>query len=446
MKRFVFTVLGVAVFFVALGAVVDNVGAKFKSDEKALDLVRKARVAIGGDGAINGVQSLRIVGQTTRTMKIDGSENITQGETEIALQFPDKFMKMTKVGKDDGTGTADRIINKQVDVVVVGDAKEHMKVTVNGEGHGDGTAVARKIIVKKDDGTVQELTGDEAAAWVAKHHPGEAGGSHTIMLKKNADGTVEHVGGAEGAKVVVRKADGTGTGTWTSKDGKTFENVEGEKIIVQKAEAGATTWTSKDGKTIEPGDKTMVFERSTGSGGAMKMVHDGGMKQNDFLRTTLGLLLTAPQGMDVSYTFGGEGDVDGTACNIVNAAFGGSSYKLYLSKSSNLPVMMSYTGARQPQVFAFRTKALDGAVETKDVMTFNRKIEGAGAGTAEFSVKFSDYRSVGGVQLPYKWTQTVGGAADETFDVTNYEVNPVNIAEKFQTQKVMVRTTKPDTK
>ena len=478
MKRFIFTVLGVAVFFVGLGALVGNVGAKFKSDEKALDLVKKARVAIGGDSAINGVQSLRIVGQTTRTIKIDGSENTARSETEIALQFPDKFMKMTKVGKDDGTGTVEKMINKQVDVVVVGDAKERRAVTVNGEARTDGTPVTHhKIIIKKGDGTVQELTGEEAKAWIASH-PEVAGAAHTVMLRKSADGSVEHVGGATGEKVVVRsldgknethtitlkknpdgtveqiggpagakiildKVDGSATGTWTTKDGNVVKKVDGDKVFVHKVEGGPTTWTSKDGKTIQT-DKNVVFERS--GGGEMRMIHDGPMKQNDFLRTTLALLLTAPQGMDVSYSYKGEGDVDGTACNIINAEFGGSVYKLYLNKSSNLPVMLSYSGVREPQVFAFRSKAPEGTPETKDVMTFNRKIEAAGAGVAEFNVKFTDYRSVNGVQLPYKWTQTVGGAADETFDVTSYEVNPANIAEKFSNEKVMVRTVKPDNK
>ena len=74
MKKFAITILTVAVFFVGLGALVDNVGAKFKSDEKALDLVRKARVAIGGDAAITAVQSMRIVGQTTRTVKVNGAD------------------------------------------------------------------------------------------------------------------------------------------------------------------------------------------------------------------------------------------------------------------------------------------------------------------------------------------------------------------------------------
>ena len=84
MKRFIVTVFGAAIFFVGVGTIVDKVGAKFKSDEKALELVRQARKAIGGDTAIDAVQSMRIVGQTTKTFKMDGVARSESGETEIA--------------------------------------------------------------------------------------------------------------------------------------------------------------------------------------------------------------------------------------------------------------------------------------------------------------------------------------------------------------------------
>ena len=141
---------------------------------------------------------------------------------------------------------------------------------------------------------------------------------------------------------------------------------------------------------------------------------------------------------------GGEADVDGTACNIVIAEFGGTAYKIFLSRSSNLPVMMNYTGHQMPNVIKFKAEAPKGGDTPKDTMVFTRTMGVPASATAEYSVKFSDYRSVGGVQLPYKWTQTVGGNADETFDVTSYEINPENIAERFQNQKVMVRTVKAD--
>ena len=72
MKRFIFSILSVAVFFVGLGAIVDKVGARFKSDDKAVELIRQARLAIGGDQAIAGIRSMTISGKTSHTFTING--------------------------------------------------------------------------------------------------------------------------------------------------------------------------------------------------------------------------------------------------------------------------------------------------------------------------------------------------------------------------------------
>lgn len=400
MKRFIFSILTITVFFLGVGALVEKTSARFKSDEKALDLVRKARVAIGGDAAINAVESMTIVGRTTHKLKINGVESVQEGETEIALQLPDKMSRMVKIGKDDGTGKAHTFTNKQVDVVVVGDAKDKMKVTVNADGHGNGATVSKKIVVKKDDGTVLELTGADADKWIAEH-PGVAG-QKEIILKKVDGSTI-----SSGDHVIVRKADGsTGTATFTSKDGKTY-NIDDKSVFI--------------------------------AGHGDMAAHHNAMKSNELLRTTLSLLLTAPRGLDVDYTFGGTGDIEGRSCNIVIAAFGGQSFKLFLDSSSNLPVAMSFKGMAMPNIMTFDKHVAPPKDGEKNVMVFKRE-----AGPADMTdqlVKFSDYRAVNGVQLPYRWTQT-----DETFEVTSYEINPANIGEKFKDQKIMVRTTKPDTK
>ncbi len=402
MKRFIVTILSVAVFFVGLGALVEKAGAKFKSDEKALDLVRKARVAIGGDAALANVQSLRIVGQTTRNIKVDGVDRAETGETEIALQLPDKVMRMMKIGKDDGSGTAEKIINKQVDVVVMGDGAQ--KVTVDAGATGSGI---KKIVIKKDDGTEQVYSGADADRIIAADG-GQAGDNVKKIIIKKPNGSVQELTGPEADKVIIRAMPGD-KATWTAESGKTM-NVDGHQVMMRHG-----------------GDHA-------------------GMKQNELLRLTLGLLLTAPQGMDVSYTFGGESSVDGTACNIVNAEFAGSTYRIYLGQTSNLPVMMTYKGMPMPKIMTFTTKDDKAGAEAGKNMVFTHKVEGKPLEMVEYNVKFSDYRSVGGVQLPFKWTQTVGGNADEVFDVTNYEVNPANIADKFKDQRVMIRTAKPDGK
>lgn len=358
MKRFTISILCVSVFFIGLGALTDSVGAKFKSDEKALALIKQARLALGGDAALAEVRSLVIVGKSSQTFKIDGVERTEQGETEIALQLPDKLMKMIRIGNHVGAEAGEKIMNKQVDVVVLRDDKD-AKPLLDGENsenaNRDGV---KKIIIKKGNGTTEELNGSD----------------HKIILRK-----------------------------------------------------GAT----------DEGGKTAVFEKEIEA-------RHGAMRQNELLRTAFSLLLTAPDGLDVSYQFGGETDVDGTTCNIVVAEFGGSSFKLFLNRASSLPVMMTYQGHKMPKIVKMRSDAPKSADGEKDTVIFTRKLAGPDAETAEFQVRFSDYRSVNGIQLPYKWTRTVGGQADETLDVTSYEINPANIAEKFGHQKAFVRTKKAE--
>lgn len=364
MKKFILSILGVAVFFIGVGSLVDKAGAKFKSDEKALALIKQARLAIGGDASLAEVRSMIIKGASSRTFTIDGTTRTDTGETEIAMQMPDKFMKMVKMGNDDGGMPGQRMESKQLDVVVVRD--------------GDQDKIAAE---------------------------GEAGGKTFIMRK--VDGPE---GGVEAGSVRV-----TGTGART--------------IVVHKDDDGNAVWNTEEDDPVALAKKTRAENIE--------------MRQNELLRTTLGLLLTAPEGMDVSYTFAGEGDVDGATCNIINAEFGGTSVKLYLSKASSLPVMISYTGHRMPMVFTARTAAPKGGEPAKGDVFFTRKLDAPGEDTAEFQVRFSDYRGVNGVQLPHKWTTTVGGLQDEVFDVTSYEINPANIAAKFDHQDMKIRMRQP---
>ncbi|MBK7933984.1 MAG: hypothetical protein KA956_03425 [Pyrinomonadaceae bacterium] len=414
MKRFIFSILCVAVFFAGLGSIVQTTGAKFKSDEKALDVVRRARVAIGGDAAIAQINSMVIKG---RSVHGDKGE---VGETEIALQLPDKMMRMVKIGSGDQSASGEPIIDKQIDVVVVGapngqsklrveglpvdpqgDTKGQMKVMVNEEDNGNGPV--RRVVIKRPDGTTQELTGAEADKMIAAH-PGKPGENVKRIVIKKDDGTVQELTGAEADKMIA--ARGEGHATFTSKDGKTF-NV-----------------------------------RLAGGADA----HHGAMKQNELLRTTLSLLLTAPQGIDVEYTYGGETSIDGIACDLVNATFGGATYKLLISRASSLPVAMTYTGHKMPQVIKMRKAATGDASKEKDVVVFTKKLDEM-AETAEFTVRFTDYRSTGGIQLPYRWATTIGDKAAETFDVASYEINPADIADRFNgngSNRVMIRTKKPD--
>lgn len=350
MKKFIVMILCVATFFIGLGGLVESVGARFKSDERALELVRLARQAIGGEQALAGVRSLTISGRATKTFEIENVARTEQGDLEINLQLPDKFSKMMKMRHESADGS-EKLENKEFDVIVVrpGEMKE-------------------KVALPTEDGNNKK---------------------QVFVMKKG-----------EGENAVVRRG--------------------GEENVVVKGEGGNV-------------ERKVVLDKVGGF---------GELHRNELARTTLFLFLTPPQGVDVSYTYAGEGNVDGASCDIINAVAGGANVRLYLDKTSHLPVMMTY---QAPKPFMFRIKKEDAKADANgDVKVLRERLPAPEL--AEFQMKFSDFRSVGGLQLPHRWTQTVGGKDDEVIDITSYEINPANIAEKFKESpnKVFFRTAKPE--
>lgn len=398
MKRFVVSTIVASLAFIGAGAVVDKIIAGSKSDAKALEIIAKARTAIGGDAAIAGVRSFVIKGQTSKTFSINGADRIEQGETEIVFESPNRLMKMMKIGDANAAG-GDAIIEKNIDVVVVGGAGDGPhKVILDGKDGEFTTEDGKKVIVRKVEGAPA----------------GEAGETRIFVRKKDDGGEWKTKEDADVKEV-------------TTADGKTF------KIVTRGGEGNSTF-------TTEGGDKIKLHARTVADG-------HGAPRDNELFRTTLSLLLTAPEGMDVAYTYAGSTNLEGTNAETVVASFGGSKVKLFFDASSYLPLGMSYVAHPQPIMIKMR-KADDGTAPkaTKDVVTFERKEgEWINAG-AEHIVRFADYRSVNGVLLPYRWTTSVAGKQSDVFDVASYDLNPANISERFkggEGHKVFVRTKKP---
>lgn len=344
MKRFIFSILCVSTFFVGVGGLINQVGARFKSDERALALIRQARIAVGGDANISAVRSLTAKGKAVHTFNLDGADKTQAGDFEINLALPNQFSRMIKLGVEDKTASG-------------------AKQTINEE--------SRVVIVKKGDG--------ERAVF----NSGEGAPKRKVVIMKDDDGKFE------------------------------TENVGADAGAIRKE---------------------------------MRVVHggEGEARGNEFLRTMLSLFLTAPEGFDVDYFYAGAGDVDGAACEIVEAKTGDASVaKIYLSKSTNLPVMMTYQGMDMPRIVKINRDDAKSNADKKDVKVFVREAEMPM--TAEISVKFSDYRTVNGLQLPFTWTQTANGKAGASISIESYEINPANIADKFNQmpERTMIKTRQP---
>lgn len=273
MKKFIVSVLCVSVFFIGLGGLIEKASASFKSDAKALEIIAKARRAIGGDSAISGVKSMTIIGKATKTFEIEGIAKTENGDVEINFELPNKMSRKLKIGSGDG----EALVDKKVDV----------------------------IVMKKD--------GDDNLQW-----------------KTESD---------EGAKtVIVQKIDG---------NSETFKTDGKEPIILKRTDGSSATWTSEDGKTATVDGKKVFIKKADAVGGGGDFV-----RSNELFRTTLSLLLSAPEGLDITYTYVGEGSVDGVSCDIISANDGGSTVKLYLDKSTSLPRMMSFQ-SHKPFIIKF---------------------------------------------------------------------------------------------
>lgn len=419
MKRFILSVLCVSVFFIGIGSIFEKTSAKFTSDGKALEIINKARTAIGGGQNLSSVQSMTIVGTTTHFFDNDGIQNTKQGSIEINMKFPGQFSKIVKIGNPGNLTDADTEFHKEIDVIVKendgGDinftsqdgSKKDVFILRKGDGDNvqwrtdsDGKVKidGDKIIITNDDGTTEEI---------------KIKGKHKILLKKDADGNIvkEEIDGLDGDNTFVFKTD---DGNVITED---IENINGKKVIIMK---------DGDGKVLTEnivGPHKMKF----------RSPHKG--QQNEMLRTTMALLMKAPEGMDISYKFAGEGNVDGNPSNIIDVTANGSTFKLFIDASTNLPQMISYN-SHQKNFFFKKGEMKD--MPKEELIRMKKKM----AEPVEKQVRFSDFRTVSGLLLPHRWTESINGKQSQNIDITSYELNPANIEDKFGNGKVFVRKMK----
>lgn len=340
------TILFLQLSLVCMGVsiLVDSVNATRKNGERAMELLRQARAAIGGENAVNNVQNLSLKGKSRRIVKIKNqADKEINSDYEMAVLLPNQIFKMEKIGS-----------------------------------HGDG--------------------------------------SDTFKFESEDNDAVKD---------------------------KVFE---------------------------------IHLDRSEGTDDVVKLARAN--MNNEMYRFTLGFLLTPPKDANLTYDYTGEESVDGQTANVISVSSNGNPVmRLYLDKQSNLPLMMSYKGhAHQAHSFVMEwndkelgrintgdkevivVREPNGNVtrEVPDKTTLERKANGDVSklegktnvfvrerASADIQVKFSDYRSVGGLRLPFQITESVNGTLDQTITVDSYEINVPNMAEKFKPHRVQMRVNNP---
>ncbi|MCB1024174.1 MAG: hypothetical protein KDB79_07285 [Acidobacteria bacterium] len=418
MRSFIFSVLSVAIFFIGVSALVRDVSAKFGSDAKAMELIRKSRAAIGGDSNIGSVKSMTI-GADLEFFGKGGGDGKKAGALEINFEMPNHFSKTVTIGTP-GEGTDGKTIKNIETIVISGDDSADLKTAKEG-----GDKLHKITIYKMGEGEGKSWTSDDGK---------------TVIIEKK-DGTIEESSPEGTSRVFVLKDGGDGKKVWKSENGDTIvideENIvtddikggEKEEIIIRKKGDGKTKWTSKE-------ETKMIVEKA--GDGDLHFQAAGYSGTNELLRTTLALLMTAPEGTEVNYTFAGTGNVDGKNSNIIDVESMGSTFKLYLDASTNLPQMISFMSGEGGGTFI--VKGENGDLSKEKMIELKKEM--SGAKKVEHQIKFSDFRKVGSLNLPHRWVESAGGEAVQATVVRSFTINPADISSKFKQEKVIVKTMK----
>jgi|GEM_PF-2210155 len=106
-KKVTIFLLQVSLVVMGFSFLIESVDAVKKDGARALELLKQARAAIGGESAVNSVESLSAKGRTIKIIKIkDQADREVNGEFQLALALPDNIMKMESFKFGDVEGAA----------------------------------------------------------------------------------------------------------------------------------------------------------------------------------------------------------------------------------------------------------------------------------------------------------------------------------------------------
>lgn len=157
----------------------------------------------------------------------------------------------------------------------------------------------------------------------------------------------------------------------------------------------------------------------------------------EIARLAVSLLLTAPAGVPIEFSYGGEAEAADGKADVIDAKGPGSFVaKLFLDKSSHRPLMLAYKGAA-PQM-RITTQRGDGPPPEG-----GRGGRGRGRGDGpeppsmpppqivDISMFLEDYQQVDGIWLPFHVSKSIDGKPSEEWTFKAIKVNPSFKADTF---------------
>ncbi|HEX8148923.1 MAG TPA: hypothetical protein VF591_17195 [Pyrinomonadaceae bacterium] len=156
----------------------------------------------------------------------------------------------------------------------------------------------------------------------------------------------------------------------------------------------------------------------------------------EMARYLLALLAAPPADFPLEFTYAGEATADDGSADVIDATGpDGFAARLFLDKQTHLPLMLSYRAPR-PRVFTMTMQGGKGGKSPEETAKeAQEKLKADAAARpeeVEMQWRFSEYREVGGLQLPHRITSGADGETTDEFEIKSYVVNPQFKADKFQ--------------
>ncbi len=198
-----------------------------------------------------------------------------------------------------------------------------------------------------------------------------------------------------------------------------------------------------------------AWTSSSGSGGGMvfRMGGPGGQQatpeqmeaalkrslQIEMARYLLALTLAAPDSFAVEFKYAGESEVEDAKADVLDVT-GPNKFaiRIFFDKQSHLPLLLSYRGPK-PRIMTMTRPTGGASAKPEDIKKAReeaeKKLEAeapAQREEADFYIRLSDHKKVGGLLLPHKFTFLTDTEVSEEFEISKFQMNPQFKADRFE--------------
>ncbi|MCX6544962.1 MAG: hypothetical protein NTV05_11205 [Acidobacteria bacterium] len=231
-------------------------------------------------------------------------------------------------------------------------------------------------------------------------------------------------------------------------------NLQGGNIVIRIAGPG--------GATLDPAK--MTPEQKVEANRLRLMVN-----KKEFARLTLGMFASSLAAFPLEFTYAGQAEAAEGKADVINVKGEGDfRVTLFLDAQTHMPLMLSWTDKEPLVIQTTRTSGPGGSDASGGggggSSTFTAAAPGAAQGGAqkmskedidkmqkdfeerrkeaeakrrmvEFRVYYSEYKSVGGVKLPFRIARSIDGKTTEEMLFDTIKLNPKIDAKKFEASK-----------